>query len=288
MKEGVAMRTVCCLCLLVLAAGCGRPRPPAPLTRVSARAAPVLPAGPADAAWNAAPEFVARLIPQDLVEPRLLEPSTPEVRVRALATATAVAFRLEWDDPSQDDTAAGARFCDACALQVPVRAEASLPAPQMGEPGKPVEILYWSADWQARADGRGDHITDLYPNASVDHYPFEAASLEKGSPTQLAMAARYAPARALGNALADPHPSAAQALVAEGPGTIAPNRDGRSSGCGVRTARGWSVALTRPLPDGMNGPLRPHVAFAVWQGAAGEVGPRKMRTGWIALERETP
>ena len=31
-------------------------------------------------------------------------------------------------------------------------------------------------------------------NATVDHYPFEAASLEKGSDAQRQMASRYAPA----------------------------------------------------------------------------------------------
>ena len=41
--------------------------------------------------------------------------------------------------------------------------EPTVPAPQMGEAGRSVEITYWSAAWQAIVDGRGDTIQDVYP-----------------------------------------------------------------------------------------------------------------------------
>ncbi|MBK7601432.1 MAG: hypothetical protein IPJ07_24065 [Acidobacteria bacterium] len=47
--------------------------------------------------------------------------------------------------------------------------------------------------------GYGRSIKDRYPNATVDHYPFEAQSLEKGSAARTEMATRSAPAAALGN-----------------------------------------------------------------------------------------
>jgi len=57
----------------------------------------------------------------------------------------------------------------------------------------------------------------------------------------------------------------------------------------VRTKGGWAVVITRPLPDGLSPRSRTQIAFAVWNGGAGEVGARKMRTGWVPLSmREVP
>jgi hypothetical protein len=153
----------------------------------------------------------------------------------------------------------------------------------MGEPGRTVEITYWNAGWQAIVNGRGDSIKDIFPNAQIDYYPFQATSLAKDPAAQSAMAARYAPARALGNNMAGPRTSPVQDLIAEGPGTIAPAKATTSKGSGQRTASGWAVVIARRLPDGLNAQSRTQVAFAVWQGEEQEVGARKMRTGWIPL-----
>jgi hypothetical protein len=158
-----------------------------------------------------------------------------------------------------------------------------MPAPQMGEQGKPVEITFWRASWQAVVDGRGDTIKDLYPGATVDHYPFQAPSLEKGSTAQREMEARYSPARALGNRMAGPRERAVEDLIAEGPGTLASAPAAGSDGRGKRTADGWSVLISRRLPDGLAPGKRSQVAFAVWEGADQEAGSRKMRTGWIPI-----
>lgn len=72
-----------------------RPAPPR-VNEVVALVAGSLPIDPADAAWRQAPEYLAKLVPQDQVEPRLLTPSTPEVRVRALMSGGEIALRLEW------------------------------------------------------------------------------------------------------------------------------------------------------------------------------------------------
>ena len=68
----------------------------------------------------------------------------------------------------------------------------------MGETGKTVEISFWRADWQAIVEGRADNINALYPNASIDHYPFEAKSLENDPQAQAEAALRYAPATGVG------------------------------------------------------------------------------------------
>jgi hypothetical protein len=156
----------------------------------------------------------------------------------------------------------------------------------MGEGGQPVEITYWRASWQAAVNGRPDTLVALYPGAKVDHYPFESASLAPGSPEQVAMARRYAPARALDNPMAGPRTTPVQDLVATGAGTLTAAPRTVSTGAGKPSAAGWSVMLVRPLPAGVRPGMRSQVAVAVWQGAKGEVGARKMRSGWIPLAVE--
>lgn len=269
--------------LAVLAVACGEGSAPAPhATEVVAVRRAALATAPDAPEWRAVPTFAAALIPQDMVEPRLLAPSTAEVRVQAMTDGTRIAFRLAWPDPTADDTPGPSRFSDACAVQLPARTEADVPAPQMGEPGKAVEVSYWRAVWQATVDGRPDTVAALHPHAAVDHYPFEAPSLAPGSPEQQEMARRYAPARALGNEMAGPRTRPVEDLVAEGPGTLR-RTEARSDGSGRRVDDGWAVVVTRPLPEGLTPGRRTQVAFAVWEGGSGEVGARKMRSAWVPL-----
>jgi DMSO reductase family type II enzyme heme b subunit len=266
----------------VAVGGC-REAVPAPTPEVVVVPRASLPSAAADPAWRQAPVHIAPLLLQDMVEPRQLQPTTREVRVRAISDGSRVVFRIDWVDPTRDDRPGPARFSDAVAVQVPSRIEANVPAPQMGEAGRPVEISYWRASWQAVADGRGDTIRDLYPAAAVDHYPFEAASLDRDATAKDEMALRYAPARALGNTMAGPRKNPVQDLLAEGPGSLSPAGETRSTGKGERAETGWSVTIVRPLPAGLTPTVRSQVAFAVWEGSKDEAGARKMRTGWIPL-----
>lgn len=261
--------------LLLFLVGCSKTPPTPPVTSVVLTPATVLPANPNDAAWQNTPEFAAKLLLQDLVEPRLLKPSTAEVRVRALQNGTDVALRLEWADATQNNTPGPAKFSDGCAVQFPAKADPTVPAPQMGEPGKPVEITFWNANWQAIVNGRPDDINALYPNAAIDGYPFKATSLD--ATAQKEMATRYNPARALSNNRGGPRTQPVEDYIAEGPGTISPNKASTSTGTGQRTSTGWAVVITRHLPASRQ------VAFAVWEGGEQEVGARKMRTGWIPV-----
>lgn len=269
------------LALLMLAVGCSK----APKLVNEVVAVPVgkLPATPDDGAWDDAPEHRAKMIPQDLVEPRLLTPSTGEVMVRALTDGSSVVFRLEWADDSKSDAPGPSKMIDACAIQIPEKAEKDLPEPQMGQEGKTVQVTYWRADWQATMDGRGDTIRDLYPNASIDHYPFESKALQEGSDAQKEMAQRYAPARALGNIRSGPRKAPVEDLIATGPGTLMPGPSQGANGKGGHKKDHWSVVISRKLPDGLALNQRTHIAFAVWQGSQQESGARKMRTGWIPL-----
>ena len=245
--------------------------------------APAVTLDPNDPIWNDAPTHGSKLILQDLVEPRQMKISTQEVQVKAVTDGNEVAFRLEWIDESQNDAAKPHNFVDGCAVQLPLRMDANVPAPQMGEIGKTVQISYWRADWQAIVDGRADNIRSLYPNALPDHYPFEARSLDGDANAQREAALRYSPARALGNDRQGPRAQPVEDLVAEGPGTLTRNPQTFSKGKGVRSGSTWSVVIARPLPEGLSIGSPSQIAFAVWEGSQGETGARKMRTGWVTL-----
>jgi hypothetical protein len=283
------MRGKLCLlgALVMLSAGglwsCGGGKGAATTQEVVAVRSATVPVDPEDAAWQKAPVHRAELLLQDLVEPRLMVPSTRTVEVQALTDGRRIAFRIAWEDPTRDDLPGAARFSDACAVQLPRETGADLPAPQMGETGRTVEITYWRASWQAWVDGREDDIRSIYPNATVDHYPFEAPAKGLDEATRSEMARRYAPARALGNVMEGPRERPVEDFVAEGPGTLTRVEGVASEGRGMRTPTGWVVVIQRPLPRALLGVDRARVAFAVWQGSHDEVGARKMRTGWIPL-----
>jgi DMSO reductase family type II enzyme heme b subunit len=272
--------------MVVTALSCAPAPPPQSPSEVQVIRQASIPASPDDAAWNSAPVHVEPLILQELVEPRLLTPSTAQVRVQAVTDGSRIAFRVEWDDSGKDDLPGAARFSDACAVQLPAKTEADVPAPQMGETHRPVEITYWRASWQAEAEGRPDDIKALYPGATVDHYPFQAEPLAKEEKARHDMETRYAPARALGNEMEGPREKPVQDLIAEGPGTITPAPASHSEGKGKYGKTGWAVVLSRPLPAGLAPGGRSQVAFAVWEGSRQEVGSRKMRSGWTPLSLE--
>ena len=277
------MRTLMILiiCITALAVSCGRTQVPTPEVNVAQVNEITL--DPNASVWDPISLHVSKMILQDLVEPRLMEASTQEVQVKAMTNGAELALRVEWLDDTQSDMPGPQHFIDGCAVQFPTLIEANVPAPQMGEVGKSVEISFWRADWQAIVDGRPDNINALYPNASIDHYPSEAKSLENNPQALSDAAARYAPARALGNRRAGPREQPVEDMIAEGPGTLTPAASATSKGKGVRTAQGWAVVITRPMPAGFSTANPSQIAFAVWEGSRTETGARKMRTGWVPL-----
>lgn len=71
--------------------------------------------------------------------------ATRSVRVSALHDGATLAFRLEWDDATEDGRLADDdRFPDAAAVLL--RGSADAPLISMGAPGAPVTAWYWRAD----------------------------------------------------------------------------------------------------------------------------------------------
>lgn len=277
------MRSVISLLIFVLlfAAACKKAQ--VPTAEVNVAQVTEVTLDPNAAIWDNVSLHASKMILQDLVEPRLMEASTAEVQVKAITDGNEIVFRLEWPDETQSDKPGPKHFIDGCAVQLPAKIDPNIPAPQMGEVGKNVEISFWRADWQAIVEGRADNINALYPNASIDHYPSEAKPLEGDPQAQAEAALRYAPARALGNRRAGPREQPVEDLIAEGPSTLSPAPNPISKGKGVRTKTGWAVVISRPLPAGFSAATPSQIAFAVWEGSHTEVGARKMRTGWVPL-----
>jgi hypothetical protein len=243
-----------------------------------------IPEDPADPAWGKAQSTNVELILQDLVEPRLMTPSTTRLHARAVTDGERIAFRLEWSDATNNEIPKTGAFTDACAIQLPQESGPDLPAPQMGEVSRTVEITYWRATWQAEVEGRlTDDIRSIYPNATTDHYPYDAQSLTPDSEEQKEMERRYSPAEAVGNEMGVSRTRAVQDLLAEGPGTLTPMEQQLSTGGGSRTGDGWQVVMVRPAPSWLVRGAQSQVAFAVWDGEADETGARKMRSVWVPL-----
>jgi DMSO reductase family type II enzyme heme b subunit len=275
--------------MLALLAGCGR-QPVQDTEQVAARfVAGELPFDePASKLWQQAPEHPARLLPQNLAEPMLTEPGVELVKVRALHNGEWIVFRLEWSDATRDLIPVTGRSSDAAAVQFPLAPNGDVPDAAMGERGKGVRIWYWKAVWQddaarARA-GRGDRVQSLYPNAAIDHYPYEANAAAHAE-----MEKRYAPARAAGNPItAPPNGSSVQVLMAEGFGNTRPAPGQPSRGRGEWMNGRWITTIARPLRGGAElGDLeigkRTYAAFAIWDGAQAHTGSRKMRSEWIPV-----
>ena len=86
-------------------------------------------------------------------------PNVPRAELGVEPSAGGWRIQLRWACAAPVRSIAGEtdRFLDACALLVPVAADA--PWISMGEPGKPVEGILWKADrdrpWRMHAEGLG-------------------------------------------------------------------------------------------------------------------------------------
>ena len=101
-------------CLLVASvAACGKKKARRTTQEVVVVQRTALPKGPTDAAWNGVPTYDAKLLLQDIVEPRQLKTTTPKVQVQAITDGRRIALRLAWPDRDVRQASA-ARSYDRC------------------------------------------------------------------------------------------------------------------------------------------------------------------------------
>lgn len=230
-----------------------------------------LPLDPLHPAWLKAPhtEIPVRLL-------WLRKETIETIRVRALYNDKQLALLVVWDDPMVNSSFLKPQdFRDAVAVQFPLQGNGK-PFFGMGEHNRPVRIWHWKADWQLEVLKRQD-VDTLYPNMAVDFYPQDSVFL-----TGLAA----------GNLFSLPKTSPVEELNATGQGTVTPlpKESQRVDGNGVWAMGKWWVVFRRSLrtddPSDIQfriGDSIP-IAFAVWDGNAGDRDGQKAVTSWQVLE----
>jgi hypothetical protein len=226
--------------------------------------------------WGRANPVEVPLSAQNLVPPQGGGDRT--ITARALHDDERLYVLVQWEDANADWLVSRqTEFTDAVAVQFPVEEGERVPAFCMGDPNAPVNIWQWKAAWQSDMERGFVDVEAAYPDAQVDYYPFEEEEV-------------FYPARAVGNVFAQTNrTTAADNLLAGSFGTLTQASDQVVEGLGEWRAGRWRVVFARDLAiegdytqfaegDSTN------VAFAVWDGAAGERDGTKSVSQFLTLE----
>lgn len=248
--------------------------------------------GLGDVVWKAVPVVRQPLQRQFLVEPKPADVGVKEVVVQSINDGKYIAFRLTWKDSTENSTIGIMNFSDGVSLQFPVNRN-PLPEYFMGEPKKPVHILYWKA-WRSRDEEKGfQTVRSAYPNMTVDMYGFDYHV--KGTATEKTQTEKdiFIPGKAAGNPLSFAHKEIIEELSAEGSGTLKSMALENTTG-GAEWKNGeWTVVFRRPLLVNDPGSVqfktgeKMPVAFAVWEGSRRESAGRKaVSPAWAEVKVE--
>ncbi|MEW6714910.1 MAG: ethylbenzene dehydrogenase-related protein [Nitrospirota bacterium] len=245
-----------------------------------------------DDAWETVIPYKQPLQRQFLVAPMPADVGVKEVFLQSINDGKHIAFRLAWKDTTRDDGIKIMNFSDGAAIQFPVKKE-PLPEFFMGEPGKPVHIIYWKA-WRSRDHAEGfQNVKTAYPNMTADMYNFDYSIKGNGTDKTQAEKDIFIPGKAAGNPLSVSHKEIIEELSAEGAGTLASKNIENTSGDAEWKNGEWTVIFIRPLnvSDEKSvqfkaGEKMP-VAFAVWEGSRMESAGRKaVSPAWAEVKVE--
>jgi mono/diheme cytochrome c family protein len=255
--------------------------------RIVARRVKELPSHPDSGIWRAAPAVDLHLMP---LWWRAERPE--EVTVKALHDGRELAILLSWADATHDTTAMRPQdFRDAAGIVFALDGEVP-PFFAMGQPGGACNIWMWKSERQADLEPAFQDLEKVYPNIGIDSYPNLLRSpLEQPMRRALTLDSdpAFVTAWGAGNIVADPtRKSAAEDLVAEGFGTLRarPFSDQAVAAHGVYETGAYHVQFRRALAGRGKGSVslspgdRTAVAFAVWNGSAGDRDGKKSVTIW--------
>jgi mono/diheme cytochrome c family protein len=218
-----------------------------------------------------------------------------EVTVRALHDGKTMAILMVWHDDTNDNTALRPQdFRDAAAIQF-----SPTPNPPffaMGAAGAPVNIWMWKSERQADLDLAYQDIERAYPNVGIDSYPNLMRSAVE-QPTRNALTLQSDPTFVTGwgagNVVSDPQRlSPVEDLTAQGFGTLRarPRIDQKIDARGVYGQNSYKVMFRRSLSATGEGSVALKtgatvpMAFAVWNGSAGDRDGKKSVTIWQDLQ----
>ncbi len=256
--------------------------------RIVANRVATLPTGPDSGVWRSTRAVNLHMMPLWWRTDR-----PEEITVRAVHDGRSLALLLKWEDGSHDETAIRPQdFRDAAAIEFALTPDPPFFA--MGQPGAPVNIWMWKSERQADLQPVFQDIDKIYPNIGIDSYPNLLKSpLEQPTRNALTLQSdpRFVTAWGAGNIVADPtRRSAAEDLTAQGFGTLRahPREAQKVEANGEYSTGSYRVLFTRALEGERNairfapGGTVP-VAFAVWNGSAGDRDGKKSVTIWQDL-----
>ena len=253
---------------------------------------PELPIHPDSSIWNRATPVNLHLMP---LWWRAQRPE--ELTVRAIHDGESLAILLVWTDLTHDHTAIRVQdFRDAVAVEISPNPDPPFFA--MGEPDRFVNVWMWKSERQADLEPAFQDLDKVYPNIGIDSYPNSMRSpLEQPARNALTLESdpTFVTGWGAGNIVSDPlRRSASEDLVAHGFGTLRA-RDGAGNDLeakGVYAIGTYRVMFKRALrvKGSKAAQLSPGsaipVAFAVWNGSAGDRDGKKSVTIWQELRLE--
>ncbi|MAT99573.1 MAG: hypothetical protein CL608_20715 [Anaerolineaceae bacterium] len=262
------------------------------VTIAAAKVDGALPLEEVDAAlWNEATAVSIPLSAQIVARPMFPEANVKAVNVRALYNDEQIAFLVEWEDDTMNDTAVRVQdFADAVAIQFPL--VEGQPFFCMGQQGGNVNIWHWKADWQAGLAARQD-VDSIYPNMYVDGYTFADEAAGAAAPVSSYEDLNYVPAMAAENLFASAaYASPVEDLIAGSFGSLTsqPAEMQNVQGYGEYADGQWRVTFVRDRTAVTGDDARFEngqiysLAFAAWDGANGERNGQKSTSQWVALQ----
>jgi len=257
--------------------------------RLVARRVVELPSHPDASVWAQAEAVNVPLMPL------WWRPERPEeVAVKAVHDGRELALLLIWSDETYDHTAIRPQdFRDAAAVQFSLTTDPPFLA--MGQKGSACNIWMWKSERQADLEPAFQDLDKIYPHMGIDSYPNLLRSpLEQ--PTRHAVTLESDPtfvtAWGAGNIVSDPtRKSSVEDLTAEGFGTLKarPRVDQKVFAVGAYATGSYRVLFRRALDGGAKESvfLKPGktvpIAFAIWNGSAGDRDGKKSVTIWQQL-----
>jgi len=223
-----------------------------------------VPSHPSDPAWETVSPLPLPLSGQIITRPVWPEPSVRALSIRSIHNGKEVAFLMEWQDATVNESLTPGVFRDGAAVALPVGDAPAFFC--MGQLDHYVNIWHWKADWQSDVDRRAARAK-------------ESKRKRKG-PRRFEVIPR--------------RPSSVEDLIGGGFSTLtSKQRQGRIKGQAEWKRGLWRVVMKRPLTrdgDGLENEAKlipgrlQAVAFAVWNGENKERNGQKAVASWMQLQ----
>jgi hypothetical protein len=222
-----------------------------------------VPSHPSDPSWETVTPLPLPLSGQIITRPVWPNPSVRALSIRSIHNGKDVAFLMEWQDATKNESLTPGVFRDGAAVALPLGDAPAFFC--MGQLDHYVNIWHWKADWQSDVDRRAARAK-------------ESKRRRKG-PRRFEVIPR--------------RPSSVEDLIGGGFSTLtSKRRQGRIKGQAEWKRGLWRVVMKRPLTvDGddldneamlIPGRLQA-VAFAVWNGESQERNGQKAVASWMQL-----